>query len=222
MSRTISSVEASDTFWDDLEPLRKEPWYNALRRTIAEFVHDRAAGNPVRERGFSNPRMKGIMHLNLPRDMRLFHLYPDSKTLRLCMVADHKLYGFNGKHTGKEGKTADKIRRAADMPVAVSPFWSTLRWRRPHDLCETPELGEMSPAGLHGIISEIDEESCSMERLLRHARVRDIDEVSPTLFEDWADRLLDAQDRVYETIEQQARARRPVLEIADFEPWMCP
>lgn len=222
MNRRITHVEASDTFWSDLEPLRKEKWYGDLRKSIARFVTDLASGEPVRERGFSNPRMKGIMHLNLPRDMKLFHIYPDSSTLRLCLVADHKIYGFNGKHTGREASTADKIWRAAETPVAVSPFWDTLKWRTPEDIIGNPELREMSFAGLQKLIEEIDQESHDLDKLMRHLKVREIDQIPLDTFGAWADTLVDAQDRVYETIETLAREKRKALQPEDFMEWAEP
>ncbi len=222
MNRQITQVEASVGFWNDLEPLRKERWYPDLRRAISNFVIDLAEGNPVRERGFSNPRLKGIMHLNLPKDLRLFHVYPDSDTIRLCLVADHKVYGFNGKHTGKESATADKIWRGVEMPVAVSPFWKNMKWKTPAEICDSPELPEMSLAGLQGLIEDIDKESDNWEKLTRHLKVDGIDDVPIEDFEGWADELIRAQDCVYNSLECVAKNDRSKLSVADFSCWMEP
>lgn len=222
MNRKITQVEASVGFWNDLEPLRKERWYPELRRAISNFVTDLAEGNPVRERGFSNPRLKGIMHLNLPKDLRLFHVYPNSDTLRLCLVADHKVYGFNGKHMGREAATADKIWRGVEMPVAVSPFWKNLKWKAPSDVCDHPELPEMSITGLRGLIDELDQESNSWEKLTRHLKVEGIDDIPLGDFETWAEDLITAQDCVYQSIEDIAKNARAKLSLEDFNVWMDP
>jgi len=222
MNRKITQVEASVGFWNDLEPLRKERWYPELRRAISNFVTDLAEGNPVRERGFSNPRLKGIMHLNLPKDLRLFHVYPNSDTLRLCLVADHKVYGFNGKHMGREAATADKIWRGVEMPVAVSPFWKNLKWKTPSDVCDHPELPEMSIAGLRGLIDDLDQESNSWEKLTRHLKVDGIDDIPLGDFETWAEDLITAQDCVYQSLEDIAKNARAKLSLEDFNVWMEP
>lgn len=222
MNRKITQVEASVGFWNDLEPLRKERWYPELRRAISNFVTDLAEGNPVRERGFSNPRLKGIMHLNLPKDLRLFHVYPNSETLRLCLVADHKVYGFNGKHMGREAATADKIWRGVEMPVAVSPFWKNLKWKTPGDICDHPELPEMSVDGLRGLIEDLDQESNSWEKLTRHLKVDGIDDIPIGDFENWAEDLITAQDCVYKSLEDIAKNARAKLSLEDFSVWMEP
>jgi len=222
MNRQITKVEASVGFWNDLEPLRKERWYPDLRRAIANFVTDLAAGNPVRERGFSNPRLKGIMHLNLPKDLRLFHVYPDSDTLRLCLVADHKVYGFNGKHMGREAATADKIWRGVEMPVAVSPFWKNLKWKTPAEVCDHPELAEMSVDGLRGLIDDLDQEADSWQKLTRHLKVDGIDDIPLKDFETWADDLIRAQDCAYSSLETIAKNARGKLSVDDFSIWCEP
>jgi len=222
MSRRISSIEASDIFWDDLKSLRKESWYADLRRSIARFVTDIANGHPVRERGFTNPRLKGVMHVSLPRDMRLFHVYPEDDTLRLCLVVDHKVYGFNGKNKGREGKTADRVWRAAEGEPVRSPFWEDIKWRRPCDLIGNPELHEMSFAGLHGLADDLDEEADSLRRLRKEARVSETSQIPCDVIDGWLEDLISAQDSVFETIECLVRERRQALRVDDFENWMEP
>ncbi|CAN0564202.1 unnamed protein product, partial [Laminaria digitata] len=171
MHRKIDKVEASVTFWKDLERVRKESWYPQLRRCIAEFVTEAARGETSREKGFSNPKLKGIMHIRLPKGMRMFHVYPENDRLRLCLVIDHAAYGFNGKHTGREGRTADKIWRDFEVPVVHSPFWDDIKWRKPSDILCNPEVQEMSAQGLADLLSEIEDETFSLQRLKRHVGV---------------------------------------------------
>lgn len=221
MSRTITKVEASATFWKDLEGLRKESWYGQLRRSIAEFVFEASEGNTSREKGFANPKLKGIMHIRLPQGMRMFHVYPENDLLRLCLVVDHSSYGFNGKHMGREGKTADKIWRDFEVPTVRSPFWEDVRWKHPQEIMNNPEIDEMSKNGLVDLLDEIEEESRSLEKLMRAVGVKSISDISDEDYDDWADDLIEAQIRVTDTIEKMAKRRNSDLKIQDFEPWLA-
>ena len=220
MQRKISRIEASATFWKDLESVRKESWYIPLRRSIAEFVTDVANGNSVREKGFSNPKLKGIMHVKLPKGMRLFHVYPENDLLRLCLVVNHSVYGFNGKHMGKEARTADKIWRDFDVPAVHSPFWEDLKWKTPSDILMNPEISEMSLQGLNDILDDIDNESMTLDRLKRTLDLKSIKDIPEDHYDRWAEDLIGAQEHVMEKIEQRVRAKRKNLEISDFEPWL--
>ncbi|MFX4299855.1 hypothetical protein [Pseudosulfitobacter pseudonitzschiae] len=220
MSRTITKIEASASFWKDLEGVRKESWYGQLRQNIAEFVIEASQGNTSREKGFANPKLKGIMHIRLPQGMRMFHVYPKSDMMRLCLVVDHSSYGFNGKHMGREGKTADKIWRDFEVPAVRSPFWDDVRWKQPEDILRNPEVDEMSSAGLSGLMQEIDEESRTLVKLMRATGAKTINDIPEECYDKWAEDLIEALDRVAEAIENMARRRNSTLEINDFEPWM--
>jgi predicted DNA-binding ribbon-helix-helix protein len=220
MKRKITRIEASVTFWKDLEAVRKESWYTQLRRSIAEFVTEVADGCNAREKGFSNPKLKGIMHVKLPKGMRLFHVYPESDLLRLCLVVDHSVYGFNGKHMGREARTADKIWRDFEVPVVHSPFWDDMKWKLPSDILSNPEISEMSNTGLNTLLAEIEDESHNFARLIRALGVKSMDDVSEDQYDLWAESLIEAQDLVIAKIEENVKSNRKTLELSDFHSWL--
>lgn len=222
MTRQIDVIEASDIFWSDLRVLRKESWYPEIRRSIAKFVTDMANGNTVKERGFSNSRLKGVMHVSLPKDMRLFHVYPENTTLRLCIVANHKVYGFKGKNKARENATADRIWRAAESDHARSPMWDIIKWRRPSDLINNPELHEMSVEGLNTLSEELNLEVVELSRLKRLMRKTEVDSIPSDVLDAWFEDLVTAQEYVFETIESHLKERRQSLRVNDFEGWMEP
>lgn len=150
----------------------------------------------------------------------MFHVYPENDRLRLCLVIDHAAYGFNGKHTGREGRTADKIWRDFEVPVVHSPFWDDIKWRKPSDILCNPEVQEMSAQGLADLLSEIEDETFSLQRLKRHVGVKEVKDIPEDAYDAWAVDLIEAQDRVTAAIEEMARNRQPQLKVDNFEPWL--
>jgi hypothetical protein len=220
MNRKIKAVETSDIFWNDLKGLRKESWYADIRKSIAKFVTDLAKGLPVRERGFSNPNLKGVMHVGLPKDMRLFHVYPDDSVLRLCLVADHRVYGFKGKNKSKEASTANRVWRSAEGEVVQSPKWDDIKWKNPADLVDNPELNEMSIKGLHDINVSLNAEIDDFQLLIRFAKVPTVNEVPDKVLGPWLEDLVSAQESVIDAMDLVCKRRRKPLVIEDFQCWM--
>jgi mRNA-degrading endonuclease YafQ of YafQ-DinJ toxin-antitoxin module len=215
----IEKIEVSETFWKDLEHLRKHPAYTALRKAVAEFVSALAAGQPTREARFRNPAFAGVYHIALTGDLWLFYTRPEPGTVKLCLIGDHSTYGFKGKHRGREAATAQKIRSCAERPSLRRPDWDRFSWKRPADILESADLEDLSDAAIAALAGELAQEMDDFARLQRLAGAASLAEVPDTLAESWLDAMIEAEIRVSDVRYARRGPRDGALAVAEFCRW---
>lgn len=218
MSRNINAIHTSETFWSDLKKFRKEHWYPEVRAAIGRFVQDVMSGSATTDRGFSNPALKGVFHLRLPNNLRMFHIY-EGQTLHLCMVDDHRAYGFNGKHRAAEVKVADRAKRAMQEPLVISPGWDGIKWKTPACLIGNPEVKELSIEGIQSLIEELDEESHSLRKAKKAYNARTIEALGEDDLEGWLTGLIAAHEAAYARLE--VLCARPLVDSIAPVFWEC-
>ena len=219
MANSIRKVEVSRGFWGDLEGLRHESFYGDLRRAVGRYLEDMQAGRPIPEAGFKNSKLRGVKHLRLPRGLRLFYAYTGEGCVRLCRIADHKSYGFKGKHRSREAEAADRLRREIEAPAAPSPGWATLPWRRPSELLDHPELAEVSTEGLQRLLDEVEGEVDGLPRLCRDVGVRGAEELPEEKVDAWLEDLVRAADALAQELERRLSRAAPAVDAASLRNW---
>lgn len=215
----IEKIEVSETFWKDLEHLRKHAAYSAIRKSVADFVAALASGQPTREARFRNPAFVGVYHIALPGDQWLFYTRPEYGTVKLCLIGDHSTYGFKGKHRGKEAATAQKIRQCAERPSLRRPDWDRFSWKRPADILASTDLEHLSDAAIAILADEVAQEMTDFARLQRIAGAESLSDVPDTLADSWLDQLIDAEVLVSDLRYARRGPRDGALQVSEFCRW---
>lgn len=216
---TISRVEVSQKFWEDLGKWRKNKAYPQIRRKVAEFIERAASGEVTGEASLKNKVWAGVRYCKIDRNVALFTMRPEPGVIRLCALEDHGYYGFGGLNTSRETGNANRLRLAAEKPSQPSPQWQSLSWTHPSEIGMHPELPELSRDALDSLYREVLDEAETLFRL-REAMTGMSDKQADAFADRWFQGIEDAQQIVEASILDLSSRRVNHLAPQAFKPWL--
>ena len=217
--KTITRVEISSLFWDDLTDLRSHPDYRKLRASIAATIQSMARGENAGDRAFQGRDIWGsIRHKHIGSKLILFLVYPDADTVRLCAIKKHDFYGFRRERKSRVEDAARKIGNAAASPHTPSPNWPSLKWTDPGAIAQHIELRELSREGLSSLYQEVLEEIDTLA--LPCQRIEGMsDKLARSFTDGWFEGLEEAQSAIEDQLCELARKAKPHFSPKAFETW---
>jgi hypothetical protein len=202
----ITSVRFTKLFWDGLEKHRKLKNYDFIRESVVDLILRKTESTgPAngRDKGFPKIKaLKGIWHLSISRqnDIVLFYV-PQGRELVMGMFGTHHDYPSDGKNLNSAGPTATKVFNAATTPHVASPLWTDApRWRRPSDITDHPDLPDLAPNALRGLLWALDAELGSGDAYRRLHGI-DLLDAGPDALDEWLAETQDAADAVTAALE---------------------
>jgi mRNA-degrading endonuclease YafQ of YafQ-DinJ toxin-antitoxin module len=218
--KPITKVITTSLYWETLGELRNTPRYEKVRESINNLVRMKAERRgPVngRDQMFavkSLPALYGLWHCAISRspDVVLFYAVNDD-TLTLGMLGTHDDFpNHRSTNTSRLNGVGTRIRNSMAEGHVPSPRWTDLKWSRPGDLIEHPEVEELSSSALTELLEVLEREATDaplFERL--HGRpILDCDE--PTI-DAWLSEVEKAHGHVCELVMRPHQTSRVTFKI---------
>ncbi len=221
--RKIENIQVSVGFWNDLGKCRAHRNYTKKREGMARVLKNVSDGHLQFLRVFTNPAMAGLSHFTSSSLDCVVFCSLEGSTLSVLGMTEHNEYGHNRKNSSREGITAERMRKRAEGPWAVSPNWSALSWSSPADIATSRELVELSATALVDLSLDLAKEADDFAKFERVAkglpqaqRMR--------AFDTWVDDIA-AADRALTAAQhavELAKGRGPALPFAQtvFAGWI--
>lgn len=209
--QAINKVVTTSLFWETLGELRGTSRYEKIRSDIRDLVKKKSESRmPInsRDKIFNEKRLhqlQGIWHCSISRNPDVVLFYDmDGDALTLGMLGRHDDFPAGSHNVSRSIGVGSRIRNAIAEGHEPSPLWSGIKWQKPTDLIDNPEVEELSMTALQNLADALYMESQDAPMFKRLNGI-DLLEADETEIGAWLDDVERAHTRVLEVM------RRPLM-----------